>query len=82
MQGVVPQPAVAKLLQDHFVALASDIDAPEDELVQLLTNNMPDAMMLPFVVFTDAEGNWVGGGQGAVHPDRFVETLEALVDGE
>jgi hypothetical protein len=82
VQGVVPQPAIAKLLSENFVALASDIDAPEDELVQLLMANMSDAMMLPFVVFTDADGNWVGGGQGAVHPERFEEMLEALVDGD
>jgi hypothetical protein len=81
VQGVVPQPAIAKLLQDRFVALAADIDAPEQGLVDLLMANMPDAMMLPFVVFTDADGNWLQGMQGAVHPDRFREALEEMAEG-
>jgi len=80
VQGVVPQPAIANLLQDRFVALAADIDAPEQPLVDLLMANMSDAMMLPFIVFTDAKGNWLRGMQGAVHPDRFRETLEELVE--
>ena len=80
MQGVVPQPAIAKLLQERFVALAADIDAPEDALVNLLMANMPDAMALPFVLFTDSDGNWLAGAQGAVHPDRFRETLEGLTE--
>ena len=82
MQGVVPQQSIATLLQDRFVALAADIDAPEQSLVDLLMANMPDAMMLPFIVFTDADGNWLRGMQGAVHPDKFRETLEELAEGD
>jgi hypothetical protein len=47
-------------MQAHFVALASDIDAPEAELIDLAASNIPDAMMLPFVLFLDADGTLPG----------------------
>jgi len=30
-------------------------------------------------MFTDAEGRFLAGSHGAVHPQRFVDTLEQLV---
>jgi hypothetical protein len=78
VQGVVPRPDVAPLLQEHFVALAADADDPEDELIDL-AGNLENAMMLPFVLFADAEGRFLAGSSGAVNPARFVETLGELV---
>lgn len=77
MQGVVPHPEIAPLLQQGFVALASDCDDPEDEVVAL-AQNLEDAYMLPFVVFADAEGTFLGGSSGAVNPITFKRTLETL----
>ena len=79
MQGVIPQPDIARLMQEHVVALASDIDAPEAELIDLAASNMPDAMMLPFVMFLDADGQFLAGSHGAVHPQRFQQVLQELV---
>lgn len=80
MQGVIPQAAIAHLLQERFVALASDIDAPEAELIDLAATNMPDAMMLPFVLILDAEGRFLAGSHGAVQPAGFLETLQRLAE--
>jgi hypothetical protein len=80
VQGVVPQPDIARLLQEHFVALASDIDAPEAELIDLAATNMPDAMMLPFVLILDAQGRFLAGSHGVVQPRSFQEVLQGLVD--
>ena len=80
MQGVIPQPDIARLMQEHVVALASDIDAPEAELIDLAASNMPDAMMLPFVLFLDADGTFLAGSHGAVHPRRFQQVLQELVE--
>ena len=77
MQGVVPRPDVAPLLQQRFVALASDADDPEDEVIQL-AHQLEDAMMLPFVFFTDAEGRFLAGSSGFVNPATFKSTLEKL----
>ncbi len=77
MQGVVPHPDIAPLLQQHFVALAVDADEAEDEVMTLMTK-LPDAMMLPFVLFTDADGNFLTGSSGAVDPAAFTRTLEEL----
>ena len=78
VSAVVPQPAIAKALKADFVALAADIDELEEPLRDLLMENMPDAMMLPFVVFTDAEGKWLTGLQGAVQPADFERTVTEL----
>jgi len=80
VQGVIPQAEIAPLLRQHFVALASDIDAPEAELIDLAATNMPDAMMLPFVLFLDADGTFLAGSHGAVHPRRFQQVLQELVE--
>ena len=78
VEAVVPQASVAKLLKERFVALASDIDDPEEPVLALAMEHLQDAMMLPFVLFTDAEGNFLAGGHGAVDPARFQKTLEGL----
>lgn len=77
MQGVVPHKAIAPLLQEHFVALASDCDDPEEEVVQVAMQ-LEGAMMLPFVLFTDADGKFLEGSSGLVDPKRFHETLVRL----
>ena len=78
VQGVVPLPQVAGILREHFVALASDADAPEAPVVDLAME-LEDAMMLPFVLFADADGHFKGGSSGQVDPDGFLATLEGLV---
>ena len=77
VQTVVPRPEVAALLQERFVALAADADDTEDEVFEL-ASHLPDATMLPFVMFADAEGRFLEGSSGVVDPRRFVETLERL----
>jgi hypothetical protein len=79
VQGVVPHPTIAPLLQEHFVALSADADETESE-VMMLAARLPDAYMLPFVIFTDADGRFLDGSSGAVAPARFQRTLEALID--
>ncbi|MEM7308092.1 MAG: hypothetical protein AAF682_15545 [Planctomycetota bacterium] len=78
MQAVVPRPDVAPLLQEHFVALAADCDAPEPE-VEELAMKIPDAMMLPFVILTDANGQYVDGWSGAVQPEVLKRMLSAAI---
>ena len=77
MQGVIPRPDVAPLLQSKFVALASDCDDAEPE-VEELAMKLEGAMMLPFVLFCDADGQFLGGFSGLVTPEKLVETLEDL----
>ncbi|MFN0244897.1 MAG: thioredoxin family protein [Planctomycetota bacterium] len=78
VQSVVPRPDVAAFLREHFVALASDADDTEDEVLEL-ANKLEDAYMLPFVMFTDAQGQYLAGFSGAVTPPSFLATLQALV---
>jgi thioredoxin-related protein len=78
VQSIVPRPAVAALLKEHFVGLASDADDPEAEVLDLAMEHLADATMLPFVMFTDAEGHFLAGGHGAVDPARFEQSLREL----
>jgi len=73
----VPRPDVAPLLQDHFVALAADADDTE-RAVEKLAMNLEDAMMLPFVLFADADGNFVDGFSGNVNPALFAATCKRI----
>jgi thioredoxin-related protein len=77
VESVVPRPDVAALLREHFVALAADVDDLEPE-VEELAMRLEGATMLPFVLFTDADGQFLEGSSGAVHPKRFAQTLERL----
>ena len=74
----MPQPRIAALLRKHFVGLAADADDPEPQVLDLGMQHLSDATMLPFVMFTDAEGNYLGGGHGAVDPAGFEKALEEL----
>ncbi len=60
------------------MGLAADADAAEEEVVQLAMK-LEGAMMLPFVIFTDAEGNFEQGYSGAATPPQFLETIQKLV---
>lgn len=80
MEGVVPHPNIAPILKEKFVALAADADATEDEVLQLAMK-LDGAMMLPFVIFTDAEGNFLDGYSGTTTPPYFLKTIQKLTGG-
>lgn len=77
VQSVVPRPDVAPILQQHFVALASDADDTEPE-VEEIAMNLEDATMLPFVLFVDADGRFLDGFSGAVNPVLFSSTCKRI----
>jgi len=77
VQGVVPRPDVAPILQQHFVALAADADDTE-RAVEKIAMELEDAMMLPFVLFVDADGKFLDGFSGAVNPALFAATLKRI----
>lgn len=79
VEAVVPRPDVAPLLRENFVAVASDCDDPEDE-VAALAGQLEDAMMLPFVLFADADGRFLDGYSGVVTPPYLIKTMKRLVE--
>ncbi len=78
VQGVLPHAEVAPLVARHCVALASDCDDPEDEVLAL-AENMPDAMSLPFAIFADADGRFLAGSEGAQSARSFKELLLRVI---
>lgn len=77
-ERVVPHPEIAPLLAG-FVALSSDCDDPEDEVLALAAE-LEGAEMLPFVLFCDGEGRFVDGLAGSIGPKPFRERLRALLE--
>ena len=78
MQGVIPHAEIAPLLQQNFVALASDCDDAEEQ-VEILAGHLEDAYMLPFVLFADAQGKFLGGSEGAQSASSFLIQIERLL---
>ena len=74
----MPHAEVAPLLKRGFVALASDVDDPEEEVLAL-ARNLENARMLPFVLFTDEHGHFVTGSSGSVNATAFKSTLTRLL---
>ena len=74
MEAVIPRPDVAPLLQAGFVAVASDCDEAEDEVIAL-AQQVEDAMMLPFIIFADANGAYIDGYSGVVTPPYLIKKL-------
>ena len=64
-------------MREHFVALAADADDPDPEVIEL-AHKLEDAMMLPFVLFVDAHGQFLEGTSGLVNPQTFSATLRRL----
>ena len=64
-------------MREHFVGVASDADDPEDEVLDL-ARRIEGAMMLPFVIFADAEGNYLDGYSGVVTPPYLLKKLGEL----
>lgn len=77
MEAVVPRPDVAPMLQEHFVGVASDCDDPEDEVIGL-AQELEDAMMLPFVLFAEADGTFIDGYSGVVTPPYLIKKLTEI----
>ncbi len=74
MQAVIPRPDVGPLLAEGFVAVSSDCDEPEDEVLQIAAK-LEDAMMLPFILFTEADGTYIDGYSGVVTPPYLIKKL-------
>jgi thioredoxin-related protein len=77
VQAVVPHPDIAPRLQRDFVALASDCDDAEPEVLEL-AERLEDASMLPFVIFADEQGRFLAGASGAQSPASFARLLDRL----
>lgn len=75
--SVVPRPDVGPVLQSHFVALASDADETEEDVLKH-AYELEDATMLPFVMFVDADGRFLEGSSGTVNPISFAARLKRI----
>lgn len=73
--AVMPSPAVRAELEKYFVLLAADCDDPEPAVRAIGAKHMSHARSLPFVMYLDAEGEFVFGSQGGRDPHGFLHDL-------
>lgn len=66
------------MLSESFVAVAIDCDRPDPAVRALGAANMAGARMLPFVMFTDAEGRFLHGSSGGYSASAFLADLEKV----
>jgi len=79
IESVIPRPEVHAFLNEHFVSFADDCDEMAPQVLALGRAHMPAAHMLPFVMLTDADGNWLGGSSGGVSAEGLLELLRSAV---
>lgn len=79
MESVIPRPEVKSFLAEKFVPLAADCDEPNPEIEALARANLPNAMMLPFVILADAQGQWLHGNSGQEAVREFLADLLTAV---
>ena len=75
--NVIPRDEIKALLDERFVCVAADCDAGDDELDELAAK-LDGAEMLPFVMVTDARGQYLDGLSGRIAPDGLHRLLERL----
>ena len=80
IETIVPQPDVAKILNEHFVCCSDDCDAMAPAVRSLLVKHLPRGRMLPFVLLTDSEARWLGGSSGSTTAEDFRTLLRAAID--
>ena len=55
--------------------MASDCDDPEPAVLEIAAK-LEDAMMLPFILFADSEGQYIDGYSGVVTPPYLIKKLK------
>jgi thioredoxin-related protein len=77
VEKTLKKPALSELLAKHYVALAADCDAG-DEDVDELAMKLEGAEMLPFVLVCDSRGQFLDGLSGRISPESLQRLLERL----
>ncbi|GAC1393874.1 MAG: hypothetical protein NVSMB47_01940 [Polyangiales bacterium] len=68
-------PAIKDEVEEHFVLLATDCDAPEEPVRAIGARHMSKATALPFVLYLDSDGNFLYGTHGARPKDSLLHDL-------
>lgn len=75
--NVIPRDEIKSLLGERFVCVAADCDADDDQVADIAAK-LDNAEMLPFVMVTDARGQYLDGLSGRIAPDGLHRLLERL----
>ena len=67
------------LLEASFICVADDADNMTPALRALGVTHLANARMLPFLLVTDAEGNWLAGASGGTTPGAFMRLLQSAL---
>jgi hypothetical protein len=79
VEDVIPRNEdVKRALTSGFVACAIDCDAPDPAVRALGAANLAGFRMLPFVIYTDAQGKFLHGTQGGRSARELLADLELV----
>lgn len=75
VEGAIPHEAVKARLNESFVAVAIDCDQSATEVEDLRDLHMPWARSLPFVFYTDEEGQFLHGTSGGRSAAELLDDI-------
>ena len=79
--GTLKWLAVKARLNESFVAVAIDCDQPDPEVQELWALHMSSARSLPFVFYTDADGQFLHGTSGSRSVADLLADLNQVASG-
>jgi hypothetical protein len=75
VQRVLTADAIKQRIGELAIGYAADCDSYESDIGNLLSTNLPDAKMLPFVAFLTPTGKWINGASGYQEPGALVALM-------
>jgi hypothetical protein len=75
---VLPAEKVKSRISALAVGLAADGDKPENDVQKILSDNLKEQGMLPFVGFLTPDLKWIAGFKGGKSEAAFLEILDTV----
>ncbi|MFT4647841.1 MAG: thioredoxin-related protein [Planctomycetota bacterium] len=78
VESLLVDDSVSEKLSSNFVTVAADADSDDESIMQLIMQ-VENATTLPYVMFTDAEGQLLHGFSGPCSAADLVEIMDRLI---
>jgi len=59
----------------NFIGVASNADAPNEKLLEIIRKNVSGATTLPIIMLLDKSGKYVGALYGKIGAEEFKELI-------
>jgi hypothetical protein len=75
VQRVLTATPIKQRIGELAIGYAADCDRSDSDIGELLSTNLPDAKMLPFVAFLTPTGQWITGASGYQEPHELIALM-------